>query len=379
LGSKINIRARIERHSRVLQHTIYEKGKHSGKIWLAIVSCLSIFMFPFYPVLAWFTNSATEYDFYRWFIDESSIIDSYFSDGPMIGDGTVFIESRDSYLQVNTSMSWNWNVIRASRTIREHEVLGWENLWSIASQYGISVDTIRWENKLTSDNLRPGQTLRILPTSWLSHKVSSGETLSGLAQKYKVSMEDIMRQNMLLSASDLRVGDIIIIPGAIIEKPKPAPKPTPQAQANTTSTRAVAKTSSDSWGHSFAAQANSQNVNTQGRYQLVWRKPQWTFYWWNCTWYVAQYKNVNWSGNANQWLTNARAKGHATGNTPTLGAIVQLGWRGYNPRYGHVGIVIDFTDTHIIVSDMNYRRLGEVTTRQIPRNDASIQGYIYVD
>jgi len=59
-------------------------------------------------------------------------------------------------------------------------------------------------------------------------------------------MEDIMRQNMLLSASDLRVGDIIIIPGAIIEKPKPAPKPTPQAQANTTSTRAVAKTSSDS-------------------------------------------------------------------------------------------------------------------------------------
>ena len=374
MGSNINIRARIERHSRILQQTLYEKGKHSGKIGLTVISCISIFMFPFYPVLAWFTSAATEYEFYRWFIDESSIIDSYFSDGNIIGDGTVFIESRDSYLQVNTASNGSSSsTIRASREIIEHEVLGWENLGSIANKYGITTDTIRWENKLTTDNIRPGQTLRILPTSGLSHKVSSGETLSWLAQKYKISQEDIMRQNMLLSASELRIGDTLIIPGAIIEPPKPAPRPTPapQPQRNATQSRAVASTPTASTSQAVA--------NTQGRYQLVWRQPQWTFYWGNCTWYVAQYKNVNWSGNANQWLRNARAKGHATGNTPTLWAIVQLEGRGYNPRFWHVGIVIDFTDTHIVVSDMNYRRLGEVTTRQIPRNDPTIQWYIYVD
>ena len=375
MGSKINIRARIERHSRVLQHTLYEKGKHSGKIGLTLVSCLSIFLFPFYPVLAWFTSAATEYEFYRWFIDESSIIDSYFWDSNIVWDGTVFIESRDSYLQVNTSLNGSSSSnIRASRVIIEHEVLGGENLWSIANTYWVSTNTIRWENNLSNDNLRPWQILRILPTSWLSHKVSSGETISGLAQKYKVSSEDIMRQNMLLSASDLRIWDTLIIPWAVIETPTPAPQPTPspQPQRNTNQNQAVASTPA-------STTSTTPTTNTQWRYELVWRQPQWTFYWGNCTWYVAQYKNVNWSWNANQWLRNARAKGHATWNTPTLGAIVQLEWRGYNPRYGHVGIVIDYTDTHIIVSDMNYRRLGEVTTRQIPRNDTTISWYIYVD
>jgi hypothetical protein len=34
---------------------------------------------------------------------------------------------------------------------------------------------------------------------------------------------------------------------------------------------------------------------------------------------------------------------------------------------------------HIIVSDMNYRRINEVTYRKVPINDRSIDGYIYVD
>jgi surface antigen len=33
---------------------------------------------------------------------------------------------------------------------------------------------------------------------------------------------------------------------------------------------------------------------------------------------VAQYKNVNWSGNAKDWLRNAKSKGHSTGSTPGL-------------------------------------------------------------
>lgn len=104
----------------------------------------------------------------------------------------------------------------------------------------------------------------------------------------------------------------------------------------------------------------------------MWRKP-YSGVWGNCTWYVASYKNVNWRGNANQWMRNAAEKGHAVGQNPSLGAIVQFAGRGYNPYYGHVGIVIDMTDSHIIVSDMNYRRLGEVTTRKVPKNDRTIQ------
>jgi surface antigen len=46
--------------------------------------------------------------------------------------------------------------------------------------------------------------------------------------------------------------------------------------------------------------------------------------WGNCTWYVASYKNVNWRGNANQWLKNAAKAGHATGTNPSIGAIIQF-------------------------------------------------------
>lgn len=53
--------------------------------------------------------------------------------------------------------------------------------------------------------------------------------------------------------------------------------------------------------------------------------------------------------------------------------------RGYNRYYGHVGIVADVNDDYVIIKDMNYRALYEVTIRKIPRDDPTIDGYIYVD
>lgn len=103
------------------------------------------------------------------------------------------------------------------------------------------------------------------------------------------------------------------------------------------------------------------------------------FAWGNCTWYVAQNKSVNWRGNANAWMKNAKAAGAKVGQKPIPGAIVQFSGRGYNRYYGHVGIVADVTDDYIIVKDMNYRRINEVTIRKVPKNDATIDGYIYID
>jgi surface antigen len=60
-------------------------------------------------------------------------------------------------------------------------------------------------------------------------------------------------------------------------------------------------------------------------------------------------------------------------------AIVQFSWTGYNPRYWHVWIVMEVYSDYIIVSDMNYRRINEVTYRKVSISDRSINGYIYVD
>ncbi len=228
--------------------------------------------------------------------------------------------------------------------------------------------------------LRPGDVLKVPPVSGLIHKVQSGETLLGLAGKYKVDSEEIMRQNLLLTANDLKIGDTIIIPGAIKEVPKPPVVIAAKTTGKPSSTGVTVKTSGKVTVAASGGKAPSEYVSSEtGSYKLTWRQPQWKFYWGNCTWYVAQYKNVNWSGNANQWLANAKAKGHSTGSTPSVGAIITFTGRGYNPYYGHVGIVTEITDSNLIISDMNYRALGEVTTRKIPKNDRSIQGYIYVD
>lgn len=58
---------------------------------------------------------------------------------------------------------------------------------------------------------------------------------------------------------------------------------------------------------------------------------------------------------------------------------MSLSGRGYNPYYGHVGIVTGIEGDSIIVKDMNYRKLNEVTIRKISKTDSAIKGYIYVD
>jgi surface antigen len=78
-------------------------------------------------------------------------------------------------------------------------------------------------------------------------------------------------------------------------------------------------------------------------------------------------------------MRNARAQWEKTWSTPVVGSIVQFTGAGYNRYYWHVGIVSGIEGDHIIVKDMNYRWLYEVTIRKVPKNDPAIDGYIYVD
>ena len=78
-------------------------------------------------------------------------------------------------------------------------------------------------------------------------------------------------------------------------------------------------------------------------------------------------------------MRNARAQGVTTGQKPIPGAIIQFSGRGYSRAYGHVGIVVDVQDDYVIIKDMNYRGLYEVTIRKVKKDDPAIDGYIYVD
>lgn len=101
-----------------------------------------------------------------------------------------------------------------------------DTLTGIASRYGISMMTIWWANNLSAkDQLRVGQKLTIPPVNGLVITVKEGDTLDSLASKYKVDGSDILAVNEI-EDPNLIIGQTLILPdaaGAPIATPKPAP------------------------------------------------------------------------------------------------------------------------------------------------------------
>ncbi len=54
---------------------------------------------------------------------------------------------------------------------------------SIAKKFGISIETIEWQNDLSGDNITPGDSLDILPVTGVAYKVASGDTIYTIAKK----------------------------------------------------------------------------------------------------------------------------------------------------------------------------------------------------
>lgn len=380
--SKINLKARIERHSRILKDNLWSIHPFRSfyhRLNYNIVLLLVVFLFPVYPLFSAFVTDS-EWDYYRWNVDESSILDAYQETTDMPWIDNLEEESTDSqeqvqdnsYLSVNTIIDSTKRDVSSYNQIIDYEVKPWDSFSSIAYKFGISTNTIYWANNFdTKRLLHPWEKIKIPPVSWVVHKIVSWDTLSSISKKYKIDQDKILSQNWLTIDSNLIAWNNLIIPWAIKEIEKPVivastKKVTaPKAKTNSVTKKTTTKLAS--------------SVDDDWEYDLVKRKAKWNFYWWNCTRFVAQYKNVDWSWNAKDWLRNAKAKWHATWSTAQVWAIVVFNWWWYNPRYWHVWIVTSISWNNIIIKDMNYRRLNEVTVRKVSQDDWAIIWYIYVD
>ncbi len=124
--------------------------------------------------------------------------------------------------------------------LRQYTVRAGDTLTGIASHYGVSMMTLWWANKLTSkDSLHQGQVLTIPPVNGLVVTVAAGDTLEGLGAKYNVDPQAILDLNNL-SDPLLVIGQVLILPGAQgapIAIPPPAPKPVHHYASTSTSTR----------------------------------------------------------------------------------------------------------------------------------------------
>lgn len=98
-------------------------------------------------------------------------------------------------------------------TISTYTVKKGDTLSGIAKKFDISVNTLRWSNDLTSKSvIKVGQKLTILPTSGVIYTVKSGDTLSGIAVRFQADQDDILNANNLENAHSLKIGMKLTIP-----------------------------------------------------------------------------------------------------------------------------------------------------------------------
>lgn len=95
-----------------------------------------------------------------------------------------------------------------------HKVKKGENVYSISRQYGVPLEVIYKNNPAVKKGVTIGETL-VIPQSigaqYYYYTVKRGDSLSGIANKYNTTVEDILRINPGLPYDDLKEGEVIRI------------------------------------------------------------------------------------------------------------------------------------------------------------------------
>jgi murein DD-endopeptidase MepM/ murein hydrolase activator NlpD len=116
--------------------------------------------------------------------------------------------------------------------IIEYEVKPGDTLSVIADKFKVSTDTIKWANDLSDiHSIKPGEKLKILPVSGVAHTVKSGDTLQSVAKKYSAEAQAILDFpfNDIPDDFQLKIGQVLIVPdGAPPAAPAPRSRPAPQ-------------------------------------------------------------------------------------------------------------------------------------------------------
>lgn len=135
------------------------------------------------------------------------------SPGLFRADGAFALSGSSFSLESSGSSS-----VASSRTeIETYVVASGDTLSGIAEKFDISVNTLLWANNLTLRSvLKPGQELSILPVSGVLHTVKSGDTLLAIAKKYGIDSQTIATYNRLEDDASLQVGQQFIIPGGVV-------------------------------------------------------------------------------------------------------------------------------------------------------------------
>ena len=113
----------------------------------------------------------------------------------------------------------SFNRITAQDSIIEHKIQKGETAYFIAQKYKVSVDEIYKLNPESQNGIKDNQIIKIpvhaeskTNQKQQTHIVAVKETLFGLSKQYNVSVEAIQNANQEILAGGLQIGQELIIP-----------------------------------------------------------------------------------------------------------------------------------------------------------------------
>ncbi|WP_281234560.1 LysM peptidoglycan-binding domain-containing protein [Flavobacterium gelatinilyticum] len=121
-------------------------------------------------------------------------------------------------LQISLVFILFFNKVKAQDSIIEHKIQKGETAYFIAQKYKVSVDEIYKLNPESQNGIKDNQIIRIPVHSseknqnQIVHIVAEKETLYALSKQYKVSQEAILEANKELLSNGLQAGQKITIP-----------------------------------------------------------------------------------------------------------------------------------------------------------------------
>jgi surface antigen len=242
--------------------------------------------------------------------------------------------------------------LKSRKDIQRYTVQAGDTVSSIARKFGVTSDTIRLSNGLSSETLAPGVELLISPINGMVYKVQAGDTIDSISSRYRADKEKLIAFNDAELTGRFKAGELIVIPDA---------------------SQPIQTTSFGSNGNGFGSSFSGYG------YQASYGGNGYDYGW--CTWHAANRRNASGNpipnnlGNAISWLTLAQSAGLSTGSDPRAGAVL------YHTNLGGLGHVAYVEKVNangsLLVSDMNYPLWGTVTYRTVSPGEVSSYRFIY--
>jgi membrane-bound lytic murein transglycosylase D len=136
------------------------------------------------------------------------------------GEGASLVAAAESRTDISSQLPEHQRPAASSKS-KVYKVKSGDSLWTIARRYGVSVPDLAAANGLTPKSTLAAGTRLQIPggksgsgghdANRMTYKVRSGDTLSEIADKFNVSVRELMAWNGLHHSTSLRTGQRLVL------------------------------------------------------------------------------------------------------------------------------------------------------------------------